>query len=88
MWAYGTHPPKLHGGHLISDQESCSSRCMQSHTVLSQAEAWGDVEKPQQDMAFILIVPSLAVGCEQVFRLTAMWAHPHQAHLPTLADAT
>ena len=45
------------------------------------------MEKPQQDMAFVLIVPSLAVGCEQVFGLTAMWAHPCQAHLPTQAEA-
>ena len=39
-------------------------------------------------MAFVFIVPSLAVGCEKVFGLKAMWAHPHQACLPTLADAT
>ena len=45
------------------------------------------MEKPGQDMAFLLIVPSLAVGCEQVFRLTAMWMHPCQAHLPMVVDA-
>ena len=39
-------------------------------------------------MVFILIAPSLAIGCEWVFSLTAMWVHPHQACLPTLADAT
>ena len=55
-------------------------------TTLSQAGAWGDMEKPHQDMAFLLIVPSLAVRCEQVFRLTAMWMHPHQICLPTLVD--
>ena len=38
-------------------------------------------------MAFLLMVPSLAIGCEQVFRLTAMWMHPHKDHLPMLADA-
>ena len=48
-------------------------------TALSQVGAWGDVERPQQDMVFVLIVPSLAIGCEQIFGLTAMWAHPHQA---------
>ena len=57
-------------------------------TLLSHDGAWGDVEKPQQDMAFILIVPSPAIGCEWVFGLTAMWAHPNQAHLPNLEDAT
>ena len=46
----------------------------------------GDVEKPQQDMAFVLIVPSLAVGCEWVCGLTALWVHPYQAHLPTLGE--
>ena len=38
-------------------------------------------------MAFLLIVPGLAVRCEWVFGLTAMWAHPCQACLPTLVDA-
>ena len=38
-------------------------------------------------MVFVLIVPSLAIGCEQVFGLTAMWAHPCQAHIPTLMEA-
>ena len=37
-------------------------------------------------MVFVLIAPSLAIGCEWVFGLTAMWAHPYQAHLPTLAE--
>ena len=51
-------------------------------TTLSQVGACRDVEKPHQDMAFLLIVTSLAIGCEWVFGLTAMWMHPHQIHLP------
>ena len=51
--------------------------------ALSQVGAWGDLEKPQQDMVFHLIVPSLAIGCERVFGLITMWAHPHQAHFQT-----
>ena len=45
-------------------------------TALFQAGAWGDVEKPHQDMAFILIVPTLAIG------LTAMWMHPTKSTYP------
>ena len=88
MWACGTHSQKPHGVHLTSAQQSCSSKCMQSHTVdwPLPGRGLGDAEKPQSDMAFVLIVPSLAIGCEWVFGLTAMWAHPHQAHLPTLRD--
>ena len=56
-------------------------------TILSQAGAWGHAKKLQQDMAFVFIVPCLAIGCKWVFGLTAMWAHTHQAHLPTLVDA-
>ena len=66
----------------------------QVHTImqrqlitLSQVGAWGETEKPQQDMAFVLIVPNLAVGCEWVFGLTSMWMYPHQVCLPTLAEA-
>ena len=33
-------------------------------TALSQAGVRGDVEKPCQDMAFLSIVLSLAIGCE------------------------
>ena len=51
-------------------------------TALSQAGAWGNAEKPQQDMAFILIAPNLAIGCEWVFGLTAMWAHPAKPTFP------
>ena len=38
-------------------------------------------------MVFLLIVPHLAIMCEWVFGLTAVWAHPHQACLPTLGEA-
>ena len=34
----------------------------------------------------MLIVPSTDAGCEQVFGLTAVWAHPHQACLHTLEE--
>ena len=56
-------------------------------TTLSQAGAWGDMKKPQWDMAFLLIVPSLAIGCKWVFGLTAMSVCPCQAHLSTLGEA-
>ena len=57
-------------------------------TTLSQVEAWGDAEKPQQDMVFVIIVPSLAIGCEQIFGLTAMRVHPCQACQPILMEVT
>ena len=52
--------------------------------ALSLAVAWGDIEKSQQDMAFLLIMPSITTGYERVFGLVAVWAHPHQAHYSTL----
>ena len=45
------------------------------------------MEKPCQDITFIFIVPNLAIGCKWVFSLTAMWTHPCQVCLPTLAEA-
>ena len=50
-------------------------------------EAWGDVEKPRQDMVFLLVVSSITLECEWVFGLMVVWAHPHQAHFETLEDA-
>ena len=54
--------------------------------TLSQAGAWGNIEKPRWDMAYLLIAPSIAIGCERLFGLTMVWAHPHQAHFPTLPE--
>ena len=55
-------------------------------TTLSQVGAWGDVEKPCQDMAFLLIMHSLAIRCKQIFGLTAVWMHPCQVCIPTLVE--
>ena len=61
---------------------------MQAQLIaLSQAGAWGNIEKPRWDMAFLIIVPSITVRCERVFSLTAVWAHQHQVHIPTLPEA-
>ena len=37
-------------------------------------------------MAFLLIAPSTDAGGECVLGLTAVWAHPYQAHLHTLEE--
>ena len=37
-------------------------------------------------MAFLLIAPSLAIGCEWVFGQTTMWMQTHQVCLPTLEE--
>ena len=56
-------------------------------TNLSQVGAWGDVKKPYQDIAFLMIVPSANIGGEQIFGLAVVWAHPHEGHLTTLVEA-
>ena len=47
-------------------------------TNLSKAGAWGDVEKPWHDIAFLMIAPSTNNGGKQIFGLAAVWAHPHK----------
>ena len=56
-------------------------------TALSQAGAWGNTEKPRNNVAFLLITPSLAVGCERIFGLMAVWVHPHQTYLMSMVEA-
>ena len=56
-------------------------------TALSQAAAWGEVERPRQDVAFLMIVPSTNAGGDQVLSLAAVWVHPCQGHLSTLVEA-
>ena len=55
-------------------------------TALSQAVDWGNTEKYRNDMAFLLMAPSLAIGCERIFTLMAMWVHPHQTCLVSLVE--
>ena len=45
--------------------------------TLSQAGAWGNMGKPQQDMAFLLIAPSITTGYKRVL---ALWQY---GHIPT-----
>ena len=52
--------------------------------TLSQVGSWGNMEKTRQDMAFLLVAPSITTGCERVFGLTMVWTHPHQAYFPNL----
>ena len=54
--------------------------------ALSHVGAWGDLEKPQWDMAFLLVVPGITIECERVFGITTVWAHPTQAHFETLEE--
>ena len=61
---------------------------MQAQLItLLGAGTWGNIEKPRQDMVFLIIAPSTAIGCERVFGLTAVWAHLCQAHFPPLPEA-
>ena len=54
--------------------------------ALSQAGAWGDIEKPKHVMAFPLIVLDKIIKRERVFGLVAVWMHLHQAHHHSLGE--
>ena len=54
--------------------------------ALSCTGAWGDTEKPH-DMAYLLIVLGKTIEEEMAFKLTMVWVHPHQTHLPSLDEA-
>ena len=87
MWACGIYPAKPHWGHLTSALWSCAFKCTHHANTVDcplPGRGLGWCKKPQQDMVFVLIAQSLAIGCEWVFGLTAMWVHPCQACLPTL----
>ena len=55
--------------------------------ALSHAGVWGDTEKPQHNMAYLLLALGKTIEGEMVFGLTAVWAHPHQACLLSLDKA-
>ena len=56
-------------------------------SALSHTGAWGDAEKFQGNMAFLLIVPEKTIKGEMAFRLAMVWAHPYQACLSSLDEA-
>ena len=53
-----------------------------------QGNGVGDSEKPQWDMVFLLIMPSIVTGCKTIFGLVTVWVHPCQACYTTLTDVT
>ena len=55
-------------------------------SALSHMGAWGDTQKPQCNMAYLLIAPGKTIKGEMAFGLTVVWAHPHQACLPSLDE--
>ena len=55
--------------------------------ALSHTGAWGNIEKPKHDMAFLSIALDKAIEGERVFGLVAVWVHPHQACLSSLDEA-
>ena len=57
-------------------------------SALSHAGVWGDIQKPQCNIAFLLIVLGKTVEGEMAFRLVVVWMHPHQACLPSLDEVS
>ena len=88
QWKESTHV--LWGSHDICPSLShfqVAQVAQPELSALSHAGAWEDPEKPQCDLAFILIVPGKAVGGEMTFRFVTVWTHPHQACLSSLHEA-
>ena len=56
-------------------------------SALSQAKAWGDPQKLKLGMAYLLIASSQVVEKERTFGLVAVWVHPCQTLLSSLAEA-
>ena len=74
---------------LLPCSQAVPSACHHTNSVdcpLS-GRGQGEVEKPQWDMAFPIIVPSTNARGDQVFSLAVVWANPHQGHLSTLVEA-
>ena len=88
-WSMGAVNPWC-GGHIISapsSQLQLRVIMLSELHALSLTGAWGDIEKPRHNMAFLLIVPDKNVKGERVFGLVAVWAHLHQACHHSLGEA-
>ena len=84
MPPYETPPTELQWG--LTYVVPCM--CHHANSVdCPQMGAWGEVEKPRQDMVFLMIVPSTNARGDQVFSLAVVWAHPHQGCLFTVVEA-
>ena len=56
-------------------------------STFSHAGVWGNAEKFQGNMAFLLIAPEKTIKGEMAFGLAMVWAHPYQACLSSLDEA-
>ena len=54
--------------------------------ALSHTQAWGSIEKPQGNMAFLPIVLGKTIKGEMAFRLAMVWEHLHQPWLSSLHE--
>ena len=54
--------------------------------ALSCTGVSGDTEKAQCNMAYLLIAQGKTIQGEMAFRLAMVWAHPHEAYLPSLDE--
>ena len=55
--------------------------------ALSPTGTWDNAKKFKHYMAFLLIAPDKTIEEERAFGLVAVWAHPFQAHHPSLGEA-
>ena len=72
---------------LLLDQFHVTSITQSELSSLTSLKAWGDLEKFQSNIAFLLVLTEECTAGDRVYCLSIMWVNPYQARLSTVEEA-
>ena len=72
---------------LLLDQFDVTSITQSELSSLTSLKAWGDPEKFQSNVAFLLVLTGECTVGDRVYGLSRMWVNPNQARISTVEKA-
>ena len=80
LWGHRDICPVLEWFHVVSITLSELSS-------LTSLKAWGDPEKFQSDVTFLLVLTEKGATGDRVYGLSMMWVNPYEARVSTMEEA-
>ena len=71
----------------ILEQFHVTSITLSELSSLTSLKAWGNLEKFQSNIAFLLVLTKEGAAGDRVFGLSMMWVNPYQARVSTMEEA-
>ena len=71
----------------ILQQFHVTSISLSELSSLTSLKAWGDPEKIQSDVTFLLVLTKEGAAGDRVYGLSTLWVNPYQARVSTVEEA-